>query len=590
MNLRANRSETLLLAALVLLLFALAGDVWMQRRALPQGLRYVPLDSEVWIASGALRPLWEGMRPHLSNYFADDGPETTMRSVATDLRKQLETARIELRSPDDLKALGIDAGAGVVFVHRRSPRAATLFVLPVLDRARLIDALERWYGVKAKPAPQTGAAASTLALGDMLLGFGDDGSALLTDDAALLAESLAQQGEQLDRHRSVDRVARSTEALQPGGATAAWLQGRVQGLPLVGDVRLRIEPHPRALRLRGTILVHVGRSAALARLMAPTPSPGDLGDAALHRSDLAVSVGDASLADLLRLLAGDAAARRLSGIDESFPGLLPQLQRARTLERVSAAVIDTGQSVPGVAIGLQLSERDADAVVIGMQSALRIKRDREILAAVKARKLLPDDAAEVLRAANLTTASEPLWARYRGPVARAEPKPPLSASDFAGPDYLHTGVDGGVLRDLMPPFTDDDLAWRLEGQDTGKLRIDDLRAGRFRVSSAYRDGTLWVATDVIELERWLARLRAPLAGGEFADAAAGVNGSDAAKLLAVTLPQALNAAASLHPQPEVREQRLKWLGDLTGFRSVLLSVVNGTERGEMHVDAQFLRP
>lgn len=590
MNLRTNRSETLLVAALVLLLVALAGDVWMQRRALPQGLRYVPLDSEVWIASGALRPLWDGMRPHLADYFADDGDETSMRRVAADLRKQFETARIELRSPDDLKAIGIDAEAGVVFAHRRSPRPATLLVLPVLDRARLIDALQRWIGAKAQTGPRIGAAAGTFAIGDMLLGFGDDGSALLTDDAALLAESLAQQGEQLDRHRSVDRVARSTEALQPGGATAAWLQGRVQGLPLVGDVRLRIEPHPRSLRLRGTVLVHAGRSAALARLMAPAPSPGELGHAALNRSDLAVSVGDASLADLLRLLAGDAAARRLSGIDESFPGLLPQLQRARTLERVSAAVIDTGQSVPGVAIGLQLSERDADAVVIGMQSALRIKRDREILAAVKVRKLLPNDAAQVLAAADLTTASEPLWARYRGPVARAEPNPPLSAPDFAGPDYLRTGVDGGVLRDLMPPFTDDDLAWRLEGQDTGKLRIDDLRAGRFRVSSAYRDGTLWVATDAIELERWLARLRAPLAGGEFADAAAGVHGSHAAKLLAVSLPQALNAAAALHPQPEVREQRLQWLGDLTGFRSVLLSVVNGTERGEMHVDVQFLRP
>jgi hypothetical protein len=562
----------------------------MQRRALPQGLRYVPLDSEVWIASGALRPLWDDMRPFLAGYFAGDGPKTTMRQVAADLRKQLETARIELHSPDDLKALGIDVEAGIVFAHRRSPRAATLFVLPVLDRARLIDALERWYGAKAQPAPQPGEPTSAWAIGDMLLGFGDDGAALLSDDAALLAESLAQQHEQLDRHRSVDRVARRTESLQSGAATAAWIQGRLQGLPLVGDMQLRIEPHPQALRLRGTVLVDAGRSATLAHAITPAPSPGELGHAALHRSDLALSVGDASLARLLRLLAGDAVARRLSGIDESFPGLLPQLQRAETLQRVSTAVIDTGQSVPGVAIGLHLSQRDADAVVIGMQSALRIKRDREILAAVRAQMQLPDDAAAVRAAAHLVTASEPLWARYQGPVARAEPKPPLSAADFAGPDYLHTGVDGGVLRDLMPPFTDDDLAWRLAGQDTQKLRIDDLRAGRFRISSAYRDGTLWVATDGIELERWLARLRARPAGSEFADAAAGVKGSQTAKLLALTLPQALNAAAALHPQPEVREQRLQWLGDLAGFRSILLSLANGTELGEMHVDVQFLRP
>jgi hypothetical protein len=142
----------------------------------------------------------------------------------------------------------------------------------------------------------------------------------------------------------------------------------------------------------------------------------------------------------------------------------------------------------------------------------------------------------------------------------------------------------------MPPFTDDDLAWRLAGQDTTQLRIDDLRAGRYRVSSAYRDGVLWVATDRAELERWLARLRAVPTGSDFKAATAGVPGSEAAKLLALALPQVLNAAAALHPDAEAREQRARWLGDLAAYRSVLLSMGVGNDRGEMHVDVQFLRP
>lgn len=603
---RGRQPEALLAAAFALLLMALAADVWLQRRAVPPGLRYVPIDCQVWVATGPLRALWEGARPHLAAYFAARNEDTPMNKLASTLRQRLEIPRdgpddllasmlrqrleAHLDGPDDLRNVGIDPDAGVVVAHRRGMYSGTLIVLPVSNRALLIAALERWFEDEFEPAPPE-AGRDAVAIGDMLLGFGDDGSAVLADRPELLRESLERQDAQLAHHRSIDRDARRFARLHAAGGSAAWLQGRVQSLPLVEDVHFVLDPEPKTLRLRARTLLAPGRSAALERALAPPPPPGPYGHATLQRSDLAATVADEALADIVRLLATDALARRISGVEERFPGLLPQLVRARSLRRISVATLDTRERVPGMVLGLELAQDDADALVLGVQRALRVKRDREILRAAQASEPMPDDARAVLAAVPLATAADPLWSRYQGAAAEAEPQPELKAEDFAGADHVVTGRDGQPLRYLMPPFTDDDLRWRLaDDEERAKLRVDDLQAGRFRVCSAWRDGTLWVATDAAALERWLSLLRVPPTGTDFADAAAGLGGAASAKLIGLALPQALRAAAALHPDAEVRRQRLDWLADLDGYRSLLLSVRPAEERGLWDVDVQLVRP
>ena len=40
-------------------------------------------------------------------------------------------------------------------------------------------------------------------------------------------------------------------------------------------------------------------------------------------------------------------------------------------------------------------------------------------------------------------------------------RPPFTAQDFAGEDYVHAATGGGTLRFLMPPFSNNDLVFDL---------------------------------------------------------------------------------------------------------------------------------
>jgi hypothetical protein len=322
--------------------------------------------------------------------------------------------------------------------------------------------------------------------------------------------------------------------------------------------------------------------------------------AVLSRSEAAVSIGDHSLPYFLRYLSSDALAQRLAGFNRLFPGLLQQeLGGLQTVDGLSVAASDPSARVPGAVVGLRMSAAEADDLVFQLQRSLRLKRDREVLrlAADRYRAALASaglaDAREVpmqalLNLLPLSQEAHPLWSRYQVANAQEQPEPALTRADFDNTSYVRPGVDGGVLRYLMPPVTDDDIRYRFAGR-AGEIQMADLKRDKYRMCAAYNAGTLWLGNDAEVLVGWLGRLRRAPASTDFVDAMQRHDGVAATKLDLLLLPRQLLESSQLYPDEGVNRAARQALADVRQYRSALLVLTPHTNEREIHVLASFDR-
>jgi hypothetical protein len=277
-----------------------------------------------------------------------------------------------------------------------------------------------------------------------------------------------------------------------------------------------------------------------------------------------------------------------------FAPVLAEVRRSGSVQRLSVAVSDGTQRVPSVVMGLQISALDADSFVLRLQSSLRLARDSEILRSA-GRRYRQQHGSEGMPSVNALLESgliqfEPgaLWPRYRWQGETTVAEPPLAAPDFASDAYQRSEPGGLVLRYLMPPFTANDIEHRFAGK-VGKLQLDDLEAGRYRLCSGYYQGTLWIGNDASVVIDWIARLAAEAAPSPYAEVAALGPDVAHAKALALVLPARLLDVGQIYPDDDVNQVSRRALADLAQYRAALFGLSGDDRNQELHVWATLLR-
>jgi hypothetical protein len=594
-----RRPERVLIVVAAAIVLALLGGYLFAVRNIPSVLRYVPLESKGFVVTAPLKQLWGGLAPHLTHYFADEATDakswrTKARRVGLDLRKQLDSKQIVLQRAEDMASIGVDGNrqAAVAAVERRG-RMHVLAVIPVLDRARFIGTLE----ILSDETPRELAdrAGSLLGFGGVVLTFGDDGTALLSDNTDVLRLARHASDQRLVDFRSSDRLTSAFAASLPatGGAQTAWLRGWVRlvdPLPLGGELFFSLAADDTGLAVEGRTSLTPGRSRLVSSLFQREPLPHF--DVTLPRSDLALSLNGTLLNFLLRDLVAVPAVAKLKPLQGHFAPVFAQLQRSDSVRGLSVAVSNANQRVPGMVLGLLMAESDADAFVLRIQASLRSERDREVLRSARATyaqrfgtESVPTNRA-LLDAGILEAEPGALWSRYA--TSDAEPDPALTAEDFSGDEYMHAIAGGGTLRSLMPPFSDNDLVHRFANM-RDDLQVDELREDRFRLSSIYKDGSLWIGNDGQVLTHWTDRLQREAQTRNFSDAAILDPDAANAKVLAAVQPVPLLEAGKLYPDADVNRTSRQWLTDLAAYRTALFSFSSDPKEQELYVRATLLR-
>jgi hypothetical protein len=614
-----GRPERLFLGTALAVMLAALYNLATQQAGVPSSMRYVPPHSTAYVVSAPLQVLWAGLRPHLRAYFAPPpGKElTAAQSVARQVVEFLDEKGIVLREAADLGPLGIDAGAqAALALVDHDGGTHLLLALPVSDRALFAKTVERFTGKPLVEQPRSAAAAAGergvfRSGSSLVVGFGDDGSALISDSDALVRTVLAGQTENLAYFQSSDwhRRGLSAPPRSRHANVAAWLRGSVRmpalaalagatntPVALLGDLQFTLEADDRALDLKARGALPDGRAEAIARLLATPPERGDSMAAVLSRSEAAVTVGDRSLAYFLRYLPPDTRSGPLAGFQRLFPGLLDELRGFDSVTDLSLAASDPLARVPGVVVGLRMAKAEADDLVFHLQSSLRLKRDREVLrlAAKRYRSdnglagSAPAAVGALLAAGLLDNRRDPLWPRYSAASEVASPEPALARRDFDNPSYVRSGDAGVVFRYLMPPVTDDDLSYRFTDQKAESQRTD-LKQDKYRLCSAFDGGTLWLGNDAEVLGGWLARQRRAPVSSDYADALARHGGLAHSKLNLLLLPRQLLESSQLYPDDTVNKTMRDYLADVQQYRSALLVVTPYPTEREIHVLASFDR-
>jgi hypothetical protein len=602
----SSNSERLLLYVCLAVLGAACYDLVIENAAVPSCMRYIPPESSAYVVTSPLRTLWRGAQPHLERFFdpkassqngaGEAANETFANGLARSIKKGLEEKRIVLRNPDDLPALGIDPGSNVaVAIVLSSGGEHFILAVPLVDGEKFKDTLAKCNGARVAPVEGTPLSKA----GDTYLAFGRNNTALLSDDASFLQKILDTQDQNLAYFRSSDRIVRGFAALLPGrqGRSDAWLRGNVSmaaiSVPLASDMQFVLSMNQRVALLRARLTLPDGRSELAARLLTEPHLENAMADQVLTRGNGSAIFADDSLPYFLRYIYEKGAPESMVDFDGVFPGLLEELRTVSTLHQVSVAASEESQRVPGVILGFRMSSEEAENLVFRLQSAVRLKRDREILRAATARYRVlkgTDEAGQVpldvlLAGGFLSDQRAPLWSRYRFDGDEATPNPTLSPQDFANETFEKWQANFAV-KYILPPVTIDDISYRLKqgkNVDEGELKRD-----KYRACSSYVAGTLWFANDGDILSRWLTRLSQTDVGTDYSDATTHSKDEARAKLTVFVRPRDLLDSGQLYPNSKVNDQARLLLSDLSQYRALLIGASTNRVEREVYVSVTLL--
>jgi hypothetical protein len=536
-----------------------------------------------------------------SKYSSQSGKaadKTFATKLADKIKKSLNKKRIVLQGPEDLPALGIDpeSNAAVATV-KDGNNSFFVWVVPLMDAEKFKEALAKYQGSQVETVPKDDSPHHHLfKSGNLYLGLGGDKTALLSNDAKLLQRILDTQDQNLAYFRSSDRLVRGFAGLVPGGqgASESWLRGSVNiadsSAYLIQGVQFVFSMDSRQALFRARLVLQGGRSELAVRLLTEPQVENSLADQVLRRSNGAAVLADDSLSYVLRYLSSNAAAEELAGFNAMFPGLLDELHMTASLRQMSVAASEENEQVPGIILGLRMSSEEAEKLVFHLQSSLRLKRDQEILRAAAelygktAHTAGQTPIGVLLGGWFLSDERDPLWSRYVFKGDEAVLNPALSHQDFANSTYRKEQAQF-VLQYILPPVTDDDIAYRL--QEAENVDYKELKQDKYRLCSCYFGQTLWLGNDADVLYRWLNLLRRPDAGANYSDATAYTKDARRAKLILLVRPRELLDSGQLYPDPEVNKQTHLFLSDVSQYQVLLVwASTNVTER-EVYVSANL---
>jgi hypothetical protein len=258
--------------------------------------------------------------------------------------------------------------------------------------------------------------------------------------------------------------------------------------------------------------------------------------------------------------------------------------------RVLFAVTDFEDGLPDVLIGLWGNRRQLERAAASVQRSLRQSRDLLLLNGALEeyrRQGGPRPSlADLERLRLLEPEKNSLFHRYRF-LPEGIGNPEFGSRDFFTQTYERM-LNGYRISFLAPPITENDLRYRrdLKGIDRRGLKSD-----RYRMACLYLKDSLWIATDVRDLER-LTRA-APEAGpGLEANAAfqaASAEWHPGAKMQAFVGLDRVISLGLLNPGSDLDSLVQEGLIDLKGYSTLEMEAVPSADQQRLVIEASLRR-
>jgi hypothetical protein len=254
------------------------------------------------------------------------------------------------------------------------------------------------------------------------------------------------------------------------------------------------------------------------------------------------------------------------------------------------AVTDFEDGLPDVLIGLWGNRGQLEKVAASAQRSLRQSRDLLLLNGALEeyrRQGGPRPSlADLERLRFLEPEKNSLFHRYPF-LSQGFGNPEFGSRDFFTQTYERT-LNGHRISFLAPPLTENDLRYRRDLRGLGRR---DLKSDRYRMACLYLKDSLWIATDVRDLER-LTRAAPEIGPGletNPAFQAASAEWHPGAKMQVFVGLDRIISLGLLNPGSDLDSLVRGGLIDLKGYSTLGLEAVPSTDQQRLVIEASLRR-
>lgn len=530
----------------------------VRRISLGEQFRYIPREGELLVATGDVGSLWKRLEQHFGRLFRSGGP---FDDVVEDFRK----SKLTVAKLTDLESYGLDIHRGLlVSIYRPTGAFDCVAVVPIVDEKKMLQTLTVINGdtppEEVEILGARGEKYEAHRFRDFFAAFPESGLAVLSTSEELMRRSLTRRKENLDHAANNDALFDSVRRVLRGPLlTGANIFVHWESRTAPFDERAAVLRFTEnEIRLEGEVELAGGTLRVVDNLRRRSTAANDwLGRLPAGTLGVAV-VQDDQLPHYKQFvseqLIGSISPRVEALLREATAGLeMPRF------DRIAVALTDYEDGLPDFVVGIWGNRQQLEGTLQRAQQVYRQARDRGLLENALAKYDGPDPPtlANLMDAKLLDPEDDSLFHRY--PIkGRRVGQPTFRSGDFTTPLYTRE-IAGHRVRFLAPPLRANDLAVRTDLKNADQKM---LSSDRYRLATVFDQGTLWIATDVGDLESVLNNRRS--AGTEASVLSPPRRGT---KLHASLDVERVVALGMLSPGSELGKLVRGGLDELQGFSS-----------------------
>jgi hypothetical protein len=457
---------------------------------LGEEFQYVPRESVLLAATGDIESLWGGVETHLNAALrATEEGESPLGM----LKKILREEKIRIPRLEEARQWGLDIHRGLLFSAYRvtSQGGEFLAILPIADDKKFFRKLETELDIKPKEkfvwTDREGRSYKVYDVDGLLAAMPQPGICVVSPSEELLRRSLTLRSENLAHAAANDVLYQAIKRrlrgpLLTGASIFVYWQSRTAPFSERTGV-FRLEPGE--MRIETDIELAGAPVRAFDALRRRNTSDLDWARKLPPDTLAAVMVQDQNLSLYRNFLAEQIFRERLE---------IPDVTRSLF------AVTDFEDGLPDGLLGLWGERKELEEVAADIRQQVRQSRDLALLNGAlkeyRRRGGPPPSLADLERLNLLVPEKDSLFHRYPL-LPEGAGHPEFGKQDFSTPAYERM-LNGHKIRFIAPPITANDLEYR---QDLKAIDPEDLKSDRYRMAYVFLDDSLWIATDVRDLER-----------------------------------------------------------------------------------------
>lgn len=578
---KSNLAPRLFFLAFVLILVvSVLYSRAVRRFALGDEFQYIPRESVLVAATGEIESIWRGLDAHLGTALRG---ETEGDSPLAQVRKWIQEEEIQIPGLDDLSRWGLDIHRGILLSSYRVTQSEDQFllVIPVTDGRLFFKFLNAELDLKPRKKfswkDREGSTYTVHEFDDFFAAVPQPGIFVASDSIDLLRRSLLLRRDNLAHatandvlYKAIKRRLRGPLATGPN-VFVYWQSRTAPFSERTGVLRLESD----TLRIESDIELAGAPVRVFDALRHHNASPFDWPQR-LPPETLAVLMVEDRHLDLYRNFLAEQ--------------ILQQPLEIPDVTRMLFAVTDFEDGLPDVLVGLWGNPDELERVAASTQRRLRQSRDLILLngALEEYRKNggSSPSLTELQRLELLQPERDSLFHRYPFlPEGIGDPE--LGRKDFSTKTYERT-MNGHKIFFLAPPVTENDLRYRPEliGAEP-----EDLRSDRYRMACLFLEDSLWIATDVRDLERLTVAAPEARPGLESNAAfqAASAEWRSGAKMQAFVALDRIISLGLLNPGSDLDTLVRDGLIDLEGYSILELEAAPSADQQRLVIKASLRR-